>query len=384
MKTANVIIPTYNESGNIIPLVERLHKVDSDAIPNYRLEILVVDDNSPDGTGELVSKVKRRLPRLHLIKGNKQGLGKAYIRGFRHALKKIKPDVVVMMDADFSHDPKAIPKLLKAIDRGGDYVIGSRYTSGGSIPGNWPLRRILNSRVANFVATKVGGIDPRIKDISGGFKAIKTSALKNIALDEIKIHGYAFQMLLLNEFVKRGFKVVEVPITFNEREAGVSKMRIADIVEFLKCAYQLSPSSPFKQLLKFGVVGLSGIAVNLLALYMLKNYTGLPLIVSSALAIEASIISNFILHTSYTFRSEVDWQSGIKPAHLLRQSLFKKLAAFNAATLGMAGVTLIMFTFLNKYGGVHYLLAQTLAIAAAFIGNYWISRRYIWRASEPV
>lgn len=379
MKKVNIILPTYNESANIARLIERLFMVEKQENSNYQFDILVVDDNSPDGTGDIVTQIKNTNSRVHLIKGVKAGLGKAYVRGFKYSLKHLKPDVVVMMDADFSHNPDSLPKMLRAINKGGDYVIGSRYTSGGSIPGDWPLLRILNSRAANFVAHKVGGVDAKIKDSTGGFKAIKASALRSIKFAKFNTNGYAFQMRLLNEFAKMKFKIIEVPIVFSDRQFGYSKLRLADIIEFFKCAYGLNPDSPFKQLLRFAGVGISGIFVNLMVLFLLKNYTDIGLIASSAAAIEVSIITNFLLHSFFTFKNDREFSLATKNEEFKETDLWHlKFIKFNIAVLGIAGLTLANFALLNQVFGIYYLLAQSLAIGISFFVNYWFSKKYVW------
>jgi dolichol-phosphate mannosyltransferase len=369
-KKVTIILPTYNEAKNVVGLIGSIFAVA--ATGGHAFKVLIVDDNSPDGTAEVVRELQKSNPDIELLMGKKEGLGRAYLRGFRYVIDHMETDVVVMMDADYSHDPNAIPRMVEKVGEGADYVIGSRYVADASIPGNWPLLRILNSRVANFVATNVAGIDAQVRDISGGFKAIKMEALKCIELDKIVTRGYGFQMHLLYEFQKCGYKIVEVPTTFRERKMGNSKMSLNDILGFLRCAYGLNPNSPVRTLTRFLSVGIAGAFVNLIALYLLSQYAPAPSVWNSALATEVSIVFNFFMHTLFTFRETELRQRGFgKTLH--------KLLTYNVASAGTAVLTVAVFSLLNVYMGVYYLTAQLSAIGIAFLLNYWMSSKVIWK-----
>ena len=379
-----VIIPTYDEAANIPGLLDIL--LGSGTYKALDLNVLVVDDASPDGTGEIVLNAMTSHKNLHLLSGKKEGLGKAYMRGFEYALAELNPDIIVMMDSDFSHDPAAIPLLVEEINNGADYVIGSRYTQGGAIPGDWPLRRIVNSRVANYVAKAVGGIHPDVKDISGGFKAIRVSKLKEVGWESIQTYGYAFQMHLLHTFMASNAVIREVPITFSDRREGDSKMRMSDILEFIRVAYGLNPKSPVRQLTRFVAVGASGIIVNLGVLAMLASLTSLPLIIASAIAIEISILTNFLLHNRFTFQDDIDASPGTVASKAMESQgakvFMRKLISFNAASLGTAILSLSAFTILHGLFGMFYLMAQLVGIVLAFALNYQISSRVIWKVKK--
>jgi dolichol-phosphate mannosyltransferase len=226
-----VVLPTYKERENIIRLIPELVEQFKDK-SKHRFEILVVDDESPDRTAEAVKELAKKLPHIHLLIGKKQGLGAAYIRGFKHAMKKMKPDVLVEMDADFSHLPGDLPKLINQIEKGADLVIGSRYISGGRIPKDWNFFRKANSRWGNRFARYLAGID-NVRDCTSGFRAIKRSVLEKIDLDKLKVRGYSFQMNLLYKAYVSGAKIVEVPIDFQERTWGHTKLGPGDIFEFM-------------------------------------------------------------------------------------------------------------------------------------------------------
>jgi dolichol-phosphate mannosyltransferase len=367
MRDIVVVIPTYNEAANIGPLLERLDEVERHS--QYDFTIVVVDDDSPDGTGRLVAEAREGDDRLDLVTGSKEGLGRAYVRGFRHVLREHPSDAVVMMDADFSHDPQAIPRLLEKLQEGFDYVIGSRYVEHASIPGDWPMWRILNSRVANYVATRLAGIGVDVRDVSGGFKAIRTDALRDIDLEGVTTPGYGFQMHLLHAFQVREKRIAEVPTTFRDRTRGTSKMRLRDVTGFLWCAYSLDPASPIRQLMRFASVGAFGSLVNLVVLALLLGASRMPDLGASALATQAAILVNFVLHESFTFR----------PGGGMPGTRGRRLAQYQAASLGSALVTVSAFALLHQVGGMPALLAQALGILLGFAANALVATRIIWR-----
>jgi dolichol-phosphate mannosyltransferase len=209
-----VVIPTYNERENLTPILERLHK----ALPD--VNALVVDDGSPDGTGELADKLAADDPRVHVLhRTEKAGLGAAYVAGFRWGLERDYA-TIVEMDADGSHAPEDLPRMLDALGDA-DLVLGSRYVPGGSVV-NWAKRRELLSRAANLYSRLALGM--KIREYTAGFRAYRRPVLEKLELDEIASRGYCFQIDLAWRTAQAGFDVVEVPITFTEREFGESKM----------------------------------------------------------------------------------------------------------------------------------------------------------------
>lgn len=212
---ALVIVPTYNERENVTRIIERVLAIDP------RLEVLVVDDASPDGTAEAVAVVAAANPRVHLIRrGAKLGLGTAYIAGFRWALQR-DYEYVFEMDADFSHDPGFLPAFLEAAGDA-DLVIGSRYLDGRANVVNWPMTRLLMSYFANVYARAVTGLP--VWDTTGGFKCFRRKVLEAIDLSVVKSNGYAFQIEMTFRAWKLGFRIVEIPIVFSDRMEGTSKM----------------------------------------------------------------------------------------------------------------------------------------------------------------
>lgn len=209
-----VIIPTYNELENIDAMIEKLL-----GLP-YGLDVLIVDDNSPDGTAARVEAWRAKSERVHLIqRPGKMGLGSAYRDGFRFALER-GAEYIFEMDADFSHDPEAIGDFLKAA-QDADIVLGSRYLNGVTVV-NWPLSRLILSYSANVYTRIVTGLP--LADSTGGFKCFRRRALEGIRLDRVKSEGYSFQIEMSFRCWKRGFRIKEIPILFVDRRAGVSKM----------------------------------------------------------------------------------------------------------------------------------------------------------------
>ncbi len=210
-----VVIPTYNEVGNLAALVEQVLAQDA------RLEILVVDDHSPDGTGQLAEALAQKQPRLRVLhREAKLGLGTAYITGFKWALER-GYDFVFEMDADFSHDPAHLKDFLKGI-AGADLVLGSRYLGGRVTVVNWPMGRLVLSYCANIYARWLTGL--RIWDLTGGFKCFRRRVLEAIDLSQVRSNGYAFQIEMSVRAWRKGFTLKEIPIVFVDRTEGQSKM----------------------------------------------------------------------------------------------------------------------------------------------------------------
>jgi dolichol-phosphate mannosyltransferase len=210
-----IVMPTYNERQNLEIMAGRIRESTPEA------DLLVVDDNSPDGTGDLADKLAEADQHVHVIhRTEKAGLGKAYIAGFTWGLER-GYDVIVEMDADGSHRPEDLPKLLAAVSAGADGVIGSRWVPGGKVV-NWPRKREILSRGANIYTRLVLGLD--IKDATGGYRAYRAATLRKIDLANVESAGYSFQIDITIRVIRAGLRVVEVPITFIEREHGVSKM----------------------------------------------------------------------------------------------------------------------------------------------------------------
>ena len=222
---AVVCLPTYNERDNLEPMVRALGEV----LDTSQDRVLVVDDSSPDGTGELADRLAGEVAFVSVLhRAAKEGLGPAYIAGFRRALTE-GAELVLEMDCDFSHDPADVPRLIAAATSGeGDLVLGSRYVEGGGT-GNWGLGRRLVSKGGSLYARVVLGV--RVRDLTGGFKCFRRTVLETIDLDALSARGYAFQIETTYRVIKAGFRVVEVPIQFVDRRVGESKMTRSIVAE---------------------------------------------------------------------------------------------------------------------------------------------------------
>jgi dolichol-phosphate mannosyltransferase len=224
-----VIVPTYNEAANLRELVPRVLGQDPG------IEILVVDDNSTDGTGQLVDELIGNEPRLHVLhRPGKMGLGTAYVDGFRYALER-DFDYVFEMDADFSHDPDSLPAFLEAI-RDADLVVGSRYLNGVTVV-NWPLTRLILSYCANLYTRIITRMP--IKDATGGFKCFRRETLERIDLDRVNTDGYGFQIEMNFKVWRRGLSIKEIPILFVDRRVGISKMNKKIVWEAMWLVWKL-------------------------------------------------------------------------------------------------------------------------------------------------
>ena len=230
MNPALVIVPTYNERDNLEPITHAILAADP------RLDILVVDDNSPDGTGQLADALAAKQPRIKVLhREKKEGLGRAYLAAFKHALT-MPYQFIFEMDADFSHDPKYLPKFLEAMDQGADLVLGSRRVTGGGTV-NWGVSRQVISAGGSFYARTILGIP--IRDVTGGFKCFRRTVLEGIDLDEVQSSGYGFQIELTYRTIRKGYVVREIPIVFEDRRVGQSKMSRKIFLEALSMVWKL-------------------------------------------------------------------------------------------------------------------------------------------------
>lgn len=230
-----VVLPTYNERENVAAIVR--------AVVNQRpeLEVLVVDDNSPDGTGVIADDLALTEPRIHVLhRPTKDGLGRAYLAGFDWALAR-DHDPIFEMDADFSHDPAYLPRFLEAVAGGADLVLGSRYVEGGGTV-NWGLLRRAVSRGGSLYARTILGLP--IRDLTGGFKCFRRAVLAGLDLGTVQSSGYAFQIELTYRALRRGFRVVEIPIVFEDRRVGHSKMSRRIFGEAVLMVWKLRFSRP--------------------------------------------------------------------------------------------------------------------------------------------
>lgn len=367
MKKACIVLPTFNESDNLKILLPQLFR-EAGRITTHELHVLVVDDNSPDGTAETVRGLLDTFPNLHLISGEKRGLGEAYKRGMAHALAHLTPDLILQMDADLQHSPTLLPLFVNLAENGFSLVIGSRFVLGGSTP-DFSFKRKLLSRVGNWMLRFLGGMPP-IRDCTSGFRCIKAELLGKCDLSQLSTRGYSFQSSLLFELIRNGARIIEVPITFADRKIGESKLSLEDQVEFLLNVFRIRFRKS-EEFIKFLLVGASGVAVNLGFYVLFSRALGLPLEVASPLAIEISIISNFLLNNSFTFGKRTA-ANGLK----------KRFLRFHLVAGAAGAVNYSVLLLLVKTFGLWDIAANLAGIACATLVNYVLNSRWTWKELE--
>ena len=360
------VIPTYNEALNISSLLARLTQL----YGGTDVAFLVVDDESPDGTARLVREFASGTDgRVCLLEGKRRGLGDAYVRGITHAMDVLGADVVVQMDADFSHDPADAGRLLERVADGADVAIGSRYVAGGSLDERWNLRRRLLSRWGNRLARWIGGLRG-FSDCTAGFKAIRTEKLREAGLRDIRARGYVFQVELLHRLISCGARVVEEPIHFRDRERGETKLGVASMLEFLLNILWIRLRSHLT-FIKFCVTGLCGVIVNLGSFYLLLEL-GIHKFVASPVAILASIFSNFMMNNYWTFgdRAMISRRSvrGVKFALVSVMTLLVSYSVFVALS--------------TLFPRIFPVLLQACAIAPGALLSYYLNSRWTFREAD--
>ncbi len=359
-----VILPTYNEKDNIALIIralqEQFKKISHD------MNILVVDDNSPDGTADIVRSEAKTASNIFLITGQKQGLGAAYVRGMKYALAELHADAVMEMDSDFSHRPEDVPRLIEAIDSGADFAIGSRYVPGGKIPDDWSFLRRMNSKWGNVFARYVAGIYA-VRDCTAGFRAIRADVIKKIDFETLKVRGYAFQISLLHEAILNHAIVREIPVEFVDRKRGQTKLGVSDIVEFMLNAWWIRFERS-KTFLKFSVVGATGVVVNLVSFTLFMS-VGLNKFIASPLAIELSIITNFLLNNFWTFSGrEINDKIHIRGL---------KFNIISFVALGVSYSTFLILSAVDPAGipQIH----QAIGIIPATLINYFLNSYWTFK-----
>ena len=353
----SLIIPTYNERDNIVPLVERIHK----ALAGYNYKVLFIDDDSKDGTAELIRALSEKYPVEVIVRKDKRGLASAVVDGIGYA----KGDIIGVMDADLQHPPEVLSDLLKAIEDGADMAIASRYVPGGSCEG-WGLARRITSRGAIFIAHVLLPLTRRIKDPMAGFFVFKKQA---IASANLKPTGYK----ILLEIVMEGKfqNIAEVPYTFKTRSRGQSKLNMRQQIDYLKHIYSLMRrTGELLRFAKFCLVGGSGVGVNEGLLWLFREQASLPLPVASAISVEVSIISNFFFNNYFTFRDRRSSEA---------KSTSYRLLKFNLVSLVGLGINVGILTLFTNVVGLHYLYSNLIGIAIAAIWNYILSTWWTWR-----
>ena len=360
------VVPTYNEAPNVEPLLRCLTGLYAEPDTAF----LIVDDESPDGTARLVRAFAASHGRVHLLEGPRRGLGRAYVRGMSHALETLGADVIVQMDADFSHDPADARRLLGRLRDGADVAIGSRYTAGGRLDSGWPAGRRLLSRWGNRLARWIAGVRG-VRDCTSGFKAIRAEALRAAKVADIGARGHAFQVVLLHRLLAAGARVVEEPILFRDRAHGKTKLGMGGILEFFWGVWRLRLAR-HRVLVRYGLTGLAGVLVNLGSLQILLEL-GLHKLLASPIAIELSIVSNFLMNNYWTFADRV--MTGRKRIRGL------KFHIVALATLALSYATFVGLSMLLPR--VQPVPLQACAILPATLFNYLVNSRWTFRETPP-
>lgn len=366
MKRAVIILPTFNERENLLTLIPKIFE-STQKIPNWQVEILVVDDYSPDKTAEAVSDFKKKYSNLHLILNKKEGLGKAYIKGFSYALEHFKPDLIFEMDADWSHDPNLIPSFLSEIDNGADFVIGSRYIEGGSIPDDWGLHRKIFSFFGNFII-RLGFMQPGLHDWTSGFRAINSQFIKDALFHLKNYNGYVFQVAILDMAKKKGLKITEIPINFINRKLGQSKINSLQF-SINTCIYVFKNSS----FIKYFLVGMVGASVDFGLSFIMIEKLKMVIWLSTVISSEVALIFNFLLNNFWSFaHKKIDSKFS---------SYINNFARFNLVGIGSVIIQAlslhVLTTLLPK--NFWYVYKALVIVFLIIPYSYFMYNYFIWK-----
>lgn len=374
-----IIIPTYNERPNIERMIPLLEEKVFPKIKDHKLFILIVDDNSPDATAEVVKTFMHKWDNIELLTGEKNGLGAAYVRGMQYAMEKMDAGAVMEIDSDFQHDPYDIPRMIHAMDDGADYVIGSRYIKGGSIPKGWGLDRKFLS-VFGSLFIRIVWLNFSIHDMTSGFKLSKTSFLKRVDLDHLYSKNFSYKVHILHDIVKQKAKVKEVPIIFYEREKGKSKINVRDQFESFYVVLRLAIDDR-KRFIKFLLVGGTGFVLQFLTVYLVI-WLGGKQFIAAMIGGEIAILWNFFANNRWTFGDT---------KHLQKQGSFlQRLIKFNIASLASIGIQGLVVYYAVKILGEKILLfgisfhTSIIILFPTIIlivipMNYVIYNKFIWK-----
>ena len=384
---AVIVIPTYNEADNIGRMIEYLNTktfIDienkkNDLTQDWDMKILVVDGNSPDGTGKVVEKEAKKYSNTFLYtETSKDGIGAAYLKGFKYAMEHLKADFVFEFDGDFQHPPETIPVMLKAMEDGYDYVIGSRKIKGGSNPKGWGFKRVFFSEVGGFTARFMMFFPFKnffkVTDPTTGLKVTRVKGfIDKMDMDYSRLltRSFGYKLQLLFETLKMGAKFKEVPLQFHVRNAGESKIESKTAKDIFRVAFLLRWYDDFTQkFLKFGTVGFVGFLVNAIFLNLFSKFMGAPW--PWTLSAELSIISNFILNNAWTFKSQKISGQG---------KILSKFFQFNLSSVGAIIIQSIFGTIAELiFGPDHKTLYLAVIIVFLVLPyNWFMYNKFIWK-----
>lgn len=368
-----IIVPTYNEKGNIEKLIPILEEDIIPRIKNHSVSILVADDNSPDKTAEEVKMQMKKWNNLYLNVSEKKGLGAAYVRAMTYAIEKLGAEIMFEMDADFFHDPHKIPEFLKKIDEGYDFVIGSRYSKGGSIPKNWGIHRKAFSVIGNALV-RIITMRFFIHDWTGGYRVLKKEVFLKEREKLKKFTGYTFQVAFLYKSVIDGYKVAEIPFNATDRILGRSKIAPIEYI-FNLLIYVILERT--KELLmgsfgKFLIVGGVGFIINAMFLRILVEFVHLDPVVSNLIGAVLAIFSNFNFNNIWTFKEK---KINSLSVYLKKLIQFYMTSAFGVIFI-QSGTIYIGDLFIGKKFYFIYFLIGTFFL---LIWNFSIYNLVIWK-----
>jgi len=385
---AVIVIPTYNEADNIGRMIEYLNTktfVDienkkNDLTQDWQMKILVVDGNSPDGTGKVVEKSAKKYSNTFLYtETSKDGIGAAYLKGFKFASEQLKADYVFEFDGDFQHPPETIPVMLKAMEDGYDYVIGSRKIKGGSNPKGWGFKRVFFSEVGGFTARFMMFFPFKnffkVTDPTTGLKVTRVKGfIDKMDMDYSRLltRSFGYKLQLLFETLKMGAKFKEVPLQFHVRNAGESKIESKTAKDIFRVAFLLRWQDEFTQkFLKFGTVGFVGYLVNATFLSIFSKTWSIEWL-SWLLSTELSIISNFSLNNIWTFKSQKISES---------KQLISKFLQFNLSSMGALLIQTIFGTLgVMVFGpGSRQILLPFIIVFLVLPYNWFMYNKFIWK-----
>lgn len=383
MQRIVIVIPTYNEAGNVVPLTRALEKIAS-RVKSSEIHLLFVDDNSPDGTRKVIEKLCQSKRFIHLLNNKRKGgLGHAYKKGFLYAIAKLQADYLFQFDADLQHDENIIPPMIKALDDGADLVLGSRYMPGGAIPKNWPPHRKFLSIVGNlFIRFVMGNF--RVRDWTTGYRGIKASVVSNILplMGNSAFNGYTYQIGFLVKSLQKGYTVAEVPFHFRDRTEGSSKLGPEYIFNTMRYIMKARLSEIVNnRIFKFVITGGTGTLVQITALYFYRMGLGYQL--ANFLSIETAIVSNFTLSNLWTFADR----------KLKAVQIPGKFVQFNLASAGSILIQLAIAFMGEKFIGLHFLFTvpfvsinvdtgMIFSIVGILIGMFWnffAYSHFVWK-----
>lgn len=365
-----LILPTYNERDTILVLLEEAAKAFA-SITHHKFSYLVVDDTSPDGTAEAVEEYAKTHKNVHVLNGKKEGLGRALLRGMTYAVEKLDAEILVQMDADLSHDPKVLPKFIKALDGGADIAVGSRYIPGGAIPEDWGINRKIYSVMGNAIV-RFGLGHPEIHDWTGGYRALYKKYFELNKEKVSKYTGYVFQIAFLHNAILGGARVYEVPIKFTDRKFGSSKIAASEYIPNVLKYVGLERMKALRKgnFKKFLVVGGIGFVINTIILEFGVHAIGMHPAVASIVGAECAIVSNFFLNNAWTFKDQV-----IEKGKRLYKFIQFNLSAVGAIVIQAASV----FIGTHLFGESWYRLFYIFGVGIGLFYNYIMYSKVIWK-----